>query len=289
MTHEKTLQTKQGTHSQAHSTAIHYHLTFITLTLPSTQAHSDKEIKAKCLNTFLNTLRRKHKSELYIWKAEKQENGNIHFHIICDKYIHWTTIRTDWNRIVNKLGYVDRYSEKMKKYYKNGFRLSDNPNDKRTQAQQFASYTRAKKTGYTNPNSTDIHALYKIKNLAAYISKYMAKGVTKTDRINQINQLMAIAPSELSDQQKQQLEKLKNQGVQGRIWGCSQRLSKASNYTELCNWSDIQEIDKVLKYKTGTYITEVGEQEIVTYTFDIHKFPKLKQILSAHLSKCVQS
>ena len=32
-----------------------------------------------------------------------------------------------------------------------------------------------KKTNWSDPNTTDIHSVYKINNLAAYLSKYMAK------------------------------------------------------------------------------------------------------------------
>jgi hypothetical protein len=78
----------------------------------------------------------------YIWRAEKQKNGNIHFHILSDKFIPYTELRESWNRIVEKLGYVTRFRDK---------------------------------NGMKKPNSTDIHSLNKVKNISNYILKYMVK------------------------------------------------------------------------------------------------------------------
>lgn len=116
--------------------------TFITLTLSSTQTHSDKEIKRELLNHFLIWLQREKECKNNIWKAESQKNGNIHFHILVDNYVNWQDIREKWNAIQNKLGYIDRFEAVHK---------------------------------HRNPNSTDIHSLKNVKNPAAYISKYICK------------------------------------------------------------------------------------------------------------------
>lgn len=117
-------------------------LTFVTLTLSAKQRHSDNEIKRECLNHFLITCQRKFEIENYLWVAEKQKNGNIHFHLVFDKYVHWARIRRIWNQAQDKLGYVQRFE---------------------------------KSHGHSNPNSTDIHRLRSIKRPAAYICKYMTK------------------------------------------------------------------------------------------------------------------
>ena len=74
--------------SATHQKPVNYKLALITLTLPSAQRHPDEEIKSKLLNQFLIELKNKFQVRDYIWKAEKQENGNIHFHILINKYIH---------------------------------------------------------------------------------------------------------------------------------------------------------------------------------------------------------
>lgn len=45
----------------------------------------------------------------YFWRAEKQENGRIHFHLILDKYIDRLDLQFVWNRIQNKLDYCENY------------------------------------------------------------------------------------------------------------------------------------------------------------------------------------
>ena len=177
-----------------------FKLNMVTLTLSSKQIHTDNEIKNKLLNQFLVELRYKHKCQFYLWRAESQGNGNIHFHIITDKYIPWNELRNGWNRIQNKLGYVDRFNEKYK--------------------------------GKT-PNSTDIHSIWKVKNLSAYLAKYC----TKED---------------------------KNRKIQGKQWGLSSGLSKLKSsihvrYNELeeAVWKirrGWKERLKVYEYATVLYV-----------------------------------
>lgn len=116
-------------------------LTFITLTLPTKQIHTDTEIKEKCLGPFLQWLRDKHKATKYIWKAEIQKNGNIHFHITTDKFIHYQALRKQWNRNLDQLGYCKRYTSA---------------------------------TGRINPPSTEIKSVRKVKNIAAYLGSYLS-------------------------------------------------------------------------------------------------------------------
>lgn len=116
--------------------------TFLTLTLSSRQVHCDKTIKREVLNHFLIYLKRHYGVANFIWKAELQENGNIHYHIITDQYIPHEELRELWNTAQNRLSYVDMFA-------------------------------------HDNPNSTDIHSLRRVKNVMAYVGKYMSKGVTQ--------------------------------------------------------------------------------------------------------------
>ncbi|GAH86291.1 unnamed protein product, partial [marine sediment metagenome] len=58
---------------------------------------------------------------MYVWRAEKQENGNIHFHFIVDNFIPWNELRNTWNRIQQNLGYISRFSEAQRLKHINGF------------------------------------------------------------------------------------------------------------------------------------------------------------------------
>lgn len=118
------------------------YLTFVTLTLPSSQAHSDNEIKRKVLMPFIQQMKRKCGIREYFWRAESQENGNIHFHLIVDSYIPWRDLRVIWNKCVNVLNYVDEFEAK---------------------------------NGHRDPNSTDIHKIVDLSDLEAYVIKYTCK------------------------------------------------------------------------------------------------------------------
>lgn len=119
--------------------------TFITLTLSSPQVHCDKFIKREILNKFLINAKNNYNAKNFIWKAELQNNSNIHFHILSEAHVPHEQLRKDWNRFQESHGYVSR---------SNNFQNN------------------------SNPNSTDIHALQKIRNVSAYVGKYMSKEST---------------------------------------------------------------------------------------------------------------
>jgi hypothetical protein len=141
---------------------IPFRLSFITLTLSAIQgANSDYKIKQQLLNHFLVHARRSFGMQHYIWKAEPQKNGNIHFHIVTNIFIRHEVLRDSWNNIQKKLGFIDLFNDK---YH------------------------------HINPNSTDIHSVFKIKKLGAYVAKYLSKNDDESRKI------------------------------QGKIWDCSRSL-----------------------------------------------------------------
>ena len=159
--------------------------TFITLTLSYGQIQNDNYIKRHLLARFIEAIKLDWGVQNYIWRAEPQENGNIHFHIIIDRYIKWEWIRENWNKIQARHDYIDAFEQKH---------------------------------GHRNPNSTDIHGLQKVNNIAAYICKYMVKD--------------------------KPLRK-----IEGRIWGCSSNFHKVKNpRIEVCQHI-IQELEELVKEK----------------------------------------
>jgi hypothetical protein len=180
-------------------------VSFLTLTLPSTQIHSDNEIKEKCLNSFLIEVKKIYKVNYYLWRAEKQENGNLHFHLLIDKYIDYQQLRDRWNRIINKLDYVDNYRNEQLKWHNQGFKVRTELLKSWPEYKQKQAYERGSKSHWNSPNSTDIHKLNEQKNIKAYVSKYISKSEWEANHPNE----------PMPDNIK----------VEGRIWGCSQNLS----------------------------------------------------------------
>lgn len=84
---------------------------FITLTLSDKQAHDDYYIKRNMLQVFIKDLQYNFDVKHYFWKAERQKNGNIHFHILVDRFIDMKHIQNAWNRIQNNHGYLEKYQK----------------------------------------------------------------------------------------------------------------------------------------------------------------------------------
>lgn len=182
-----------------------FQISFITLTLPAKQFHSHAVIKEKALNLFLTSIRGKFKIKNYVWKLELQKNGNAHFHLTTDVYIHYMEIRRTWNRCLKKLGYIDAYRDRFAgKSFDEYIQLASSsatPDLKKLRK----SYDYGVQSGWQNPNTTDVKSVKDVKNLASYLAKYLAK------------------PAVSEDSTPEQLESAET--LTGRLWFCSQSLS----------------------------------------------------------------
>lgn len=122
-----------------------FKLNFITLTVSALQKHlSSMEAYSTLLKPFLNWLTKTKGVKTYIWKSEKTKKGQIHYHITTTTWIHWYDIRNKWNYILAKNNMLDEY---IKRY------------------------------GHANANSTDVHKVYKIRNLSGYLHKELCKSI----------------------------------------------------------------------------------------------------------------
>lgn len=178
---------------------------FITLTLSDKQKHSDGWIKKHLLKNWFDTIKKSFPAISFVWKAETQANGNLHFHIITDHFIPFTYINKTWNRIQWKNGY-------MKKY------LSDH--------------------GHINAPSTEVQKIKNDKVLKKYLMKYMIKANSKkkiSDVQAEIDSLKNKCAFELNQNKRdgfslaitklnKLLSELKRRKVQGKIWGCTDNL-----------------------------------------------------------------
>ncbi len=256
-----------------------FKISFVTLTLSSKQIHSDNVIKKELLNHFLVEARKKWQVDKYVWRAEKQMNGNIHFHIVVDKFINYKDLLKTWNRIQNKLGYIDRYSESQKKFFKNGFRYRKNLSKSWSYANQRKAYYLGKACGFTNPNSTDIHKVFGIKNIAAYLSKYCTKNpplkIAAPVRVPESYNL--VGDPNVAFLSLKPITVFKVALVSGKSWGLSQSLSKMKNLL-LERDSFVQAELDVIEEKYHKQIF-VGEHFV---TLKIH-FSQWKEILFGHL------
>jgi len=231
-----------------------FKVNMVTLTLSSKQIHSDQTIKSKCLNQLLVELKEHYRVHNYVWKSEYQANGNIHFHILTDKFIPWNELQNRWNRIQNKLGYVDRY----------------------------APGAAGKKI-----NSTDVHSLRKISNIASYCTKYMVKDAKR-------NRCKARRPTtplglfshrytiRLSAGVLPFLRKLANKG---RVWGSSYALSDLSGGKATIDENLLKEIS-LLQASSGSRRVDKENYSILMFdekTLRNGCFPLLSNLLDSFI------
>lgn len=146
-----------------------HHLSFMTLTISDpTRLLDGKTAHKWLLAPFLAWLRKTKEVNTYIWKAELQKNGQIHYHVTLPNFIHYKDVRDKWNDLQRKAGLLDRY---------------------------FAEH------GHYDANSTDMHKVYKVRDMAAYMVKELTKSIQNAASLG------------------------------GKVWDCSANLSEAKYYT----------------------------------------------------------
>jgi len=217
---------KKKTFSESTGKFYNFKIMFVTLTLSSVQMHSDNFIKKEMFNQFMTECRQNYKTEKYLWRAETQKNGNIHFHIVFNKFIPWLWIKSTWNRIQNKHGYVDKFAANQYEKYKNGFQFAKNHPYKLSYKKQYQNYKNGIAGDWYKPNSTDVHSIKKIKNIARYLSKYCTK--------NDDN----LKPSELSDSNNRYYKQSKTgeaREIEGNLWYLSKSLSQYKSIIEVAD------------------------------------------------------
>jgi hypothetical protein len=136
-------------------------LIMLTLTLTSKQLYEDSRYN-KMLNNFLTIMRKKYQIN-YLWVAEKQNNGNIHYHIIVDRYVNVTIANATWCKILNYNG----HDVKMPKT-----KCPSGLTYKETQ-EYFSS------KNCSNP--VDVKYLTNSSAIGAYLTKYITKNKTSVD------------------------------------------------------------------------------------------------------------
>ncbi len=187
-----------------------FKINFITLTLSAPQKNvSDRIIKSKMLEPWIRNMRNVHGLRSYVWRAERQKNGNIHFHFSTDTYLPYDAVRDVWNHQQAKFHFITDFQHKNHSQF---------------------------------PNSTDVHSVANIKNLAAYLVKYMMKDEKGLDTI------------------------------EGKVWDCSQNLKLRDRVTYEMSVQDFALMRKLVEKFPDRAINtdhcsifQLSEKEMQTY------------------------
>lgn len=202
-----------------------FRVNFITLTLPTLDhGVTDHQFKSVLLHNFINTCRYKYDLKNYVWKVETQANGNIHAHFTTDTFIHWRNIRDVWNRILQRNGIIQQYQAKHQQLSFDEYTSLYDPAGIKDIEQLRRAFAQGCDSSWSDPNTTDVHSVHKVKDIASYLAKYMGK----------------------SDDDRRP--------IKGRLWGCSTNLSETNKLTlELADSSDFDVLEHLhqagVKYK----------------------------------------
>lgn len=225
---------------------IKFRINFITLTLAEQQHENDAYIKNRLLQPFLKWLIRKG-ATAYIWKAETQNNGNIHFHITTNMYIHWRDVRTKWNELQQDHGFLNAYQEEYK---------SD------------------------DPNGTDVHSVRKHADLLNNVGNYFGKldewCHKKGTRIDKENLLHPSKMLESCYCSKKPFPVPKRQ-INGRKWSVSNNLTNVKCYIddECLRGSEFEEV-------YDHFIDNTEHRTLVRDFADIHIYDENKLFTNLH-------
>jgi len=127
----------------------------------------------KVLNNFFTSVKKKYGNFNYLWVAERQKNGRIHFHIVANCKFQIQYINSLWisqqieNSIVNSSAVYELnkdYGYTFKQLLKLG----------------YSGWSIAQK--YLNP--VDVKKIYDIRGVSAYVAKYVTKNKTTFVGIN---------------------------------------------------------------------------------------------------------
>lgn len=117
------------------------------------------------LGAFLDVVQRKYRQFNYIWVAEKQENGNIHFHLIADRLFNVHYINSLWT--------VQQLRNGIRNYEKEAECLEA----ERVSIEDLHGGKLYKSVGkYFNP--LDIKKVKTIDGVSAYLTNYVTKNET---------------------------------------------------------------------------------------------------------------
>lgn len=251
-------------YNQKFNSRFKFRLTFITLTLSSRQQHDDTTIKEKLLHPFLDYFIKTYRVNNYVWKAERQKNMNLHFHIIFDTYINYAIIRDRWNHYQDRLNYISNY-------WHNNNTGKSIPKSKQE---------------YYAVNSTDVHSTRKVKDLARYMCKYMVKDQSSIKLREKRNSWHHKNTNDLDRNKYSAHAKqfLRNLTGIGRTWGCSHSLTDIKGAYDTLNISLIKAIES-LENNKDCYVYKGDYFKYISFKYEqlaILKLFELKNMIDEY-------
>lgn len=198
---------------------VSFKISMITLTLPTgCENVSPAFFRSKLIHNFISASRYKFNLQSFVWRLERQKNGSLHVHFLCDQFINYIDLRRLWNKILHQQGLLQSYTDKFSNMSFLDYSRLMLATTKMSKAQIKKAYVFGVSTSWRSPNTTDVHSIRKIKNVGAYVAKYMAKDPDKES------------------------------GIIGKIWACSYNLSDKIKANLLLSAGDLDKIHSKFRF-----------------------------------------
>lgn len=245
-------------------------VTFLTLTLASEQMHDDKWVKNNMLKHFIDACRRKYPAISYVWKAEPQKNGNLHFHVMSDHFFCMSHINKLWYHIQWEAGYMQKFFEKHMEEFEdvaNEKKISppgvkvETAKDKESLGRYFRKYM--KKEQFTHEKVQQYKAKLDRLYFDAFFSKNwkLAQGIIKEIR-----------------KVEKKIEASRARLIEGKLWGCSDNLLTKQFISNNEGWIDSNTIDELV----GCHNSVCVFSDEYTSTYRIDNFADFLQRLGPY-------
>jgi len=185
-------------------------LSFLTLTLPTQGNLTDIQVKS-ILNSFLTLAKHNYGLHSYIWKAEPQSRGVIHFHITSDAYMWKNSVKFEWNRLLSKSGLLN---------------------------------------GHDDAPSTKIHSVYRVQNMAAYLTKYFIKSPPAATQPPYAPKFQGVEYQPKGHTHMHPINFASLHYIRplaGRLWGCSHALSQARSLSYTVDVPEMRALNSELR------------------------------------------
>lgn len=230
---------KKHVYHKASQKWFSYKLGLFTLTLPDTaQPVTASFFKEQLLQPWLAYARKYFALGNYVCKIEPQQNNKVHVHVTSDTFIHHSDLRRSWNNQLRRHGLLDDF---------------------------FCKF------GHDEPPTEQAVSVKSVKDMAAYLAKYMVKSDTAVRDIL----LMHPASADVKCFDKQQKIYYRNvanfQSIWsdcGRLWSCNYELSNASEYF-------VEAIAQHEQDTVGTLYCDAIKEKPILGKMQSNGFPKM--------------
>lgn len=212
---------------------FYHQFSFITLTVSSPKNITARQGYDLLLAPMLDWLRKTKNVKTYIWKAELQKRGQLHYHITSPALIHYKEIRDKWNYLQREAGLLDEYAQEH---------------------------------GHYDAPSTDIAETRQVRNIDRYLIKELSKSLSAIQVAAIKEAREKVKAGGLTAQEAQEeIQRIAAEKIRtvGKIWDCSTDLSGVNYFATYLTQNHESMIDCWIEQ--GVARKKIGDFHYIIY------------------------